>query len=80
MLQLVVGSDDYEIRIFKGDSLITEITETETITSLIPLQDNIFAYSLANGTIGIYERYNRIWRVKVNHVTNTTDNKKPYYT
>jgi len=63
--QMVVGSDDYDIRIFKGDELIGEITETDAVNLLVPLQGNLFAYALANGTIGVYERTQRLWRIKV---------------
>ena len=35
--ELVVGSDDYDIRIFKDDDLIHEITETQIVTHLYAL-------------------------------------------
>ncbi|CAF0970518.1 unnamed protein product [Adineta steineri] len=38
--------------------------ETETIVSLCPLIGARFGYALANGTVGIYERSNRNWRIK----------------
>lgn len=63
--QLIVGSEDFEIRVFKGDNIITEQTETEAVTALAPLGSNKFGYGLANGTVGIYEKLQRLWRVKV---------------
>ncbi|KAI5727178.1 hypothetical protein M8J76_015554 [Diaphorina citri] len=62
--ELIVGSDDYEIRIFKDDVLIYEITETEMITCLVEISTQKFGYALANGTVGVYENTNRLWRVK----------------
>ncbi|BES93022.1 Bardet-Biedl syndrome 2 protein homolog [Nesidiocoris tenuis] len=62
--ELVVGSDDFDVRIFKEDALVHETSETEAITALVALKDNKFAYSLANGTIGVYDRMSRAWRVK----------------
>jgi Bardet-Biedl syndrome 2 protein len=62
--ELVVGSEDYEIRVFSGDEIITEITETEAVTSLVPIQEGRFGYALANGTVGVYEKTTRWWRIK----------------
>ncbi|CAH1402083.1 unnamed protein product [Nezara viridula] len=62
--ELIVGSDDFELRVFKQDALIHEVTETEAITCLVPLRDHKFAYCLSNGTVGVYDKYTRVWRVK----------------
>ncbi|KAG8322904.1 Bardet-Biedl syndrome 2 protein [Homalodisca vitripennis] len=62
--ELVVGSDDYELRIFKEDAIIAEMTETEAITALIGFQNHKFGYALANGTVGVYDKLQRAWRVK----------------
>ena len=37
--ELVVGSEDFEIRVFADDEIITEITETESVTNLTAVQD-----------------------------------------
>lgn len=29
LIQLIVGSEDFDIRVFKGDEIICEMTETE---------------------------------------------------
>ncbi len=60
-----MGSEDFDIRIFKQDEIIAEMTETEAITALCPIGSNRFAYALSNGTLGVYEGTNRIWRIKV---------------
>jgi Bardet-Biedl syndrome 2 protein len=62
---LIVGSEDFEIRVFKEDNIINEQTETETVTTLAALGSSKFGYGLANGTVGIYEKLQRLWRVKV---------------
>ena len=42
--------------------------ETETIVSICPLVGARFGYALANGTVGIYERSNRNWRIKSRNI------------
>ena len=39
--------------------------ETDAITALIALSDHCFAYALVNGTVGVYQKRTRLWRVKV---------------
>jgi Bardet-Biedl syndrome 2 protein len=63
--ELVVGSEDYDIRVFKDDEIICEMTETESIIDLTKLDSGRFGYALANGTVGVYEKNNRMWRIKV---------------
>ncbi|XP_050519703.1 Bardet-Biedl syndrome 2 protein homolog isoform X2 [Daktulosphaira vitifoliae] len=62
--ELLVGSDDYEIREFKDDRIVNEISETSPICSLNNLSIGRFAYALDNGTVGVYEKTRRVWRVK----------------
>ncbi len=50
---------------FKNDSIVSEVTETESVVSLIAYKDSKFAYALSNGTLGMYEKLHRLWRVKV---------------
>ena len=42
--ELIVGSEDFEIRVFAEDEIITEITETEAVTALTPIQDGRLEY------------------------------------
>lgn len=63
--ELVVSSEDFNIRIYKGDQIIGEQTETEVVTGLAALPENRFAYTVSNGTVGVYEQDVRLWRVKV---------------
>lgn len=61
----MVSSEDFNIRVFKGDQAIAEHVETEVVTNLVALPENRFAYSVSNGTVGVYEQDVRLWRVKV---------------
>jgi Bardet-Biedl syndrome 2 protein len=69
--ELLVGSDDFEIRVFHDQDIVKEITETDRVAFLQPVQDGQFAYGLANGTVGVYNAgKQRMWRVKAkNNVT-----------
>lgn len=62
---MIVSSEDYSIRVFKGDQVIAEHVETEIVTGLVALPESRFAYSVSNGTVGVYEQDVRLWRVKV---------------
>uniref|UniRef100_A0A3P9H6E4 Bardet-Biedl syndrome 2 protein homolog n=1 Tax=Oryzias latipes TaxID=8090 RepID=A0A3P9H6E4_ORYLA len=62
--ELLVGSEDFDIRVFKEDELVSEITENETVTSLCHMHGSRFGYALANGTVGVYDRTARYWRIK----------------
>lgn len=69
--ELIIGSDDFEIRCYKNEKLVGEITEADKVTHLHSLEANKFSYGLSNGTVGVYENANRrVWRVKTkNKVT-----------
>ncbi|TYZ62528.1 hypothetical protein PybrP1_012710 [[Pythium] brassicae (nom. inval.)] len=62
--ELVVGSDDFEIRAFQNEESVFECTETSAVLALAPLQKNLLGYALQNGTVGVYKGKNRAWRVK----------------
>lgn len=62
--ELLVGSEDFDIRVFKEDEIVTEMTETEIITSLCPMYGSRFGYALSNGTVGVYDKSARYWRIK----------------
>jgi len=62
--ELVVGADDYEIRVFKQEEIIFELSELDAVLFLTALDNGCFAYGLANGTIGVYEKKSRLWDVK----------------
>ncbi|CAG9533924.1 unnamed protein product [Cercopithifilaria johnstoni] len=62
--ELVVGLESFDIRIFKNDLLLYEMTETDAVTGLCDLGNGIFAYALMNGTLGAYNGNTRLWRIK----------------
>ncbi|XP_060779796.1 Bardet-Biedl syndrome 2 protein homolog [Neoarius graeffei] len=62
--ELLVGSEDFDIRVFREDELVFEMAENETITSLCHMHGSRFGYALANGTVGVYDRTARYWRIK----------------
>uniref|UniRef100_A0A8C9U5X3 BBSome complex member BBS2 n=1 Tax=Scleropages formosus TaxID=113540 RepID=A0A8C9U5X3_SCLFO len=62
--ELLVGSEDFDIRVFKEDELVCEMAENETVTSLCHMHGSRFGYALANGTVGVYDRTARYWRIK----------------
>lgn len=66
---LLVGSDDYEIRVFDNEEVMCSMTETDKISELVPTPTlGRFVYSLANGTVGVYQLQNRLWRFKSKNV------------
>ena len=38
----------------------------QAITCLCPMMESRFGYAMANGTVGVYDRSSRYWRIKVN--------------
>ncbi|GMH75082.1 hypothetical protein TL16_g06645 [Triparma laevis f. inornata] len=65
--ELLVGSDDFAIRIFQGEEVISEVTEAAKIVELCRIRGKRYGYALENGTIGVYEGRSRVWRVKSKH-------------
>jgi len=61
---LVVGSDDFAIRVFKGEELVFDINEESKVRSLKQIDVNIFGYCLENGTYGVYYSRKRLWHKK----------------
>lgn len=41
------------------------LSSTQTVTSLCHMHGSRFGYALANGTVGVYDRTARYWRIKV---------------
>ncbi|KAJ1450562.1 ciliary BBSome complex subunit 2 [Pelagophyceae sp. CCMP2097] len=61
---LLVGSDDFEVKVFRGDEVVCEVTEADKIFALAGLQQGRYAYGLCNGTVGVYHGKRRLWRIK----------------
>ena len=62
MDELVAGSDDFSIRVFKGEEMVFDINEQSKIQFLKKIHKQIFGYSLANGGYGVYHGKKRLWR------------------
>ncbi|KAG2486168.1 hypothetical protein HYH03_015132 [Edaphochlamys debaryana] len=65
--ELLVGSDDFDVRIFAGEDVVAEVPEADTFVALAAVVGPRFGYALVNGTIGLYDRLDRVWRVKSKH-------------
>ncbi|XP_039431852.1 Bardet-Biedl syndrome 2 protein-like [Culex pipiens pallens] len=62
--ELIIGTDDGCIKIYKKDTLLHEFTEGNEIQNLMLIGPNQFMYSVKNGTIGVFEENIRLWRIK----------------
>jgi len=47
--------------------VITLFIKLQAITCLCPMLNSKFGYALANGTVGVYDRTARHWRIKVTY-------------
>ena len=70
---MLVGSDDFDIRVFKKDQIMGETSETDAVSCIAPMHESIFAYALVNGTIGVYDKLTRLWRIKVINEASTIE-------
>jgi len=66
-VELIVGTDDFSIKALYNDTVVAEIAEADRVIGLASLEGTKFGYALANGTIGVYDRGSRTWRVKSKH-------------
>ncbi|CCW67970.1 unnamed protein product [Phytomonas sp. Hart1] len=74
---LLAASDDHEIRVFHGEEVIASLLEVGRVRQLIsstgprngtdPPSMGRFAYLLDNGTVGVYQQTQRLWRIKSKH-------------
>jgi Bardet-Biedl syndrome 2 protein len=63
--ELLVGSDDQSIRVFKGEEMLFDIGEQSKILHLRRIGSRtLFAFALANGAYGVYYGKKRLWRQK----------------
>mmetsp|Transcript_17740 Transcript_17740/g.49157 ORF Transcript_17740/g.49157 Transcript_17740/m.49157 type:complete len:729 (-) Transcript_17740:99-2285(-) len=62
--ELICGTEDFEMRVFHHEDVIKEITETDVVIRVEPLHKQRFAYALMHGTVGVYDKLTRAWRVK----------------
>ena len=60
--ELIAGSDDFAIRVFKGEEIINDITEKSKVMHLSRISSSSFGYSLANGAYGAYHYGKKLWK------------------
>ncbi|XP_031838360.1 BBSome complex member BBS2 [Nomia melanderi] len=65
--ELITGTQDFEIKVYKEENVLWEAKETAPVTTLTGLPNRKFVYSVGNGTLGVYEMAQRLWRVKSKH-------------
>ena len=67
--ELLVGSDDFEIRAFAGEETVAEVTEVGEIVGLVSFEasSSRYGYAVSNGTIGVYDATTQVWCVKKKH-------------
>jgi Bardet-Biedl syndrome 2 protein len=63
-LELIVGSEDNYIRIFKNEEILYEISEASPTKCLCSMSKSRFAFGLENGMVGVYNKKARKWRAK----------------
>jgi Bardet-Biedl syndrome 2 protein len=63
--ELIVGTDDFAIRFYKKENTLYEINENNKIILIHPIANSKFIYGLENGTVGLYDRGERVWKKKV---------------
>ena len=60
--ELIAGSDDFAIRVFKGEEIIQDIAEKSKVTNLTKISDSAFGYALSNGAYGAYNAKKKLWK------------------
>jgi Bardet-Biedl syndrome 2 protein len=60
--ELLAGSDDFAIRVFKGEEIVHDITEKSKVILLSRISRSTFAYALSNGAYGAYSQKKKIWK------------------
>ncbi|KJH51726.1 hypothetical protein DICVIV_02037 [Dictyocaulus viviparus] len=69
-MELIIGSPDSELRVFKNDLMRAELLETDSVILLQTINKTHFGYALANGTVGVYHKDQRLWRFKSKSIIN----------
>lgn len=64
--ELVVGTDDFAIRFYQNENVINEINENTKIINVAVIEGFKFVYALENGTVGLRNSTDRLWKMKEN--------------
>ena len=62
--EMIVGSEDFAMRVFDGPEIIFDINEEAAIHSIKKIKRNIFGFALDNGTYGVYFSKKKLWKEK----------------
>lgn len=62
--QMAVGTANFEIRVYRGDETVVEVSESDVVTDVLFLGQRLFAFGLSNGTIGVYDGTRKVWSSK----------------
>lgn len=66
--EIVAGSSNGRIRVIRRCEIIAEVSEGDGVVGLCTLNGGRrFAYLLTNGSVGVYERTTRLWRIRTKH-------------
>lgn len=64
-MEMLAGSDDFSIRVFKNEEMHADINEQAKILFIKTInKKQIFGYALSNGVYGVYYGKKRLWRQK----------------
>jgi len=69
--EMLVGTEDYEIRVLRQEYVLKEIAETDVVTQIRTIGGRKWGYGLLNGTVGVYEKTSRLWRIKSRNRVNS---------
>lgn len=61
--ETLLACRDGKIRIYKNDKFLRELNESGPVTGIVQV-GQLLAFLLGNGTVGVYEEYVRLWRIK----------------
>ena len=62
--ELIAGSDDFAIRVFKGEEIIQDIQEKAKVVQIARIDKNSYGYALSNGAYGVYILKKKQWKSK----------------
>ena len=65
--RILVGSEDYAIRIYNNEEMLFEINETAKVTGFCEMGIGKYGYSLDSGGVGVYKGTHRMWKAKAKH-------------
>jgi Bardet-Biedl syndrome 2 protein len=65
--RILVGSEDYAIRLYNNEEMLYEINETAKVTNFCDAGMGKYCYSLDSGGVGVYYGTHRVWKAKAKH-------------